>query len=249
MCNRYEILLKCDLFVCQTLRTVSEGYRMLSAVTTLMSQISGDINTSQRLISFPRYPVEVATNPREDSLRALILFPRYLAVPSPALSLHPLCLLGVAWETRMLVTFQNYDSSKFLQRIKMIGVASFSYGPTAVLFNNKYIIVASPVALNKRRKVYIKFMLLPVYSNHLSLKRTMKLCYLLFSYFHRFTAKWFFKILKYWAAIWWHLGQLRCGAPCVCWSLASQIVRIYAAAECGSVQKTRGMCRHILLQY
>ena len=155
MCNRYEILLKCDLFVCQTLRTVSEGYRMLSAVTTLMSQISGDINTSQRLISFPRYPVEVATNPREDSLRALILFPRYLAVPSPALSLHPLCLLGVAWETRMLVTFQNYDSSKFLQRIKMIGVASFSYGPTAVLFNNKNIIVASPVALKKRRKVYI----------------------------------------------------------------------------------------------
>ena len=72
MCNRYEILLKCDLFVCQTLRTVSEGYRMLSAVTTLMSQISGDINTSQRLISFPRYPVEVATNPREDSLRTLI---------------------------------------------------------------------------------------------------------------------------------------------------------------------------------
>ena len=69
---------------------------MLSAVTTLMSQISGDINTSQRLISFPRYPVEVATNPLEDSLRALILFPRYLAVPSPALSLHPLCLLGVA---------------------------------------------------------------------------------------------------------------------------------------------------------
>ena len=62
MCNRYEILLKCDLFVCQTLRTVSEGYRMLSAVTTLMSQISGDINTSQPLISFPRYPVEVAAS-------------------------------------------------------------------------------------------------------------------------------------------------------------------------------------------
>ena len=40
----------------------------------------------------------------------------------------------------------------------MIGVASFSYGPTAVLFNNKNIIVASPVALKKRRKVYIKFM-------------------------------------------------------------------------------------------
>ena len=56
MCNRYEILLKCDLFVCQTLRTVSEGYRMLSAVTTLMSQISGDINTSQRLISFSSLP-------------------------------------------------------------------------------------------------------------------------------------------------------------------------------------------------
>ena len=37
----------------------------------------------------------------------------------------------------------------------MIGVASFSYGPTAVLFNNKNIIVASPVALKKRRKVYI----------------------------------------------------------------------------------------------
>ena len=42
----------------------------------------------------------------------------------------------------------------------MIGVASFSYGPTAVLFNNKNIIVASPVALKKRRKVDIKFVLL-----------------------------------------------------------------------------------------
>ena len=38
----------------------------------------------------------------------------------------------------------------------MIGVASFSYGPTAVLFNNKNIIVASPVALKKRRFVLLQ---------------------------------------------------------------------------------------------